>query len=151
MVAGEEEVVVGDVKAVFVDDSDRVRAVDLRVDDGSQMCCGVVVGPEAEELEAGAGLGVVDYVESFAFGVVFDAEWVEVCLAGWEVEELEGFGDGACGCVVVEIELALMLWISVDALERSQLIVRGVSTLTPSLLKIAVGLARSARIREVTG
>jgi hypothetical protein len=31
-------------------------------------------------------LGVVDYVESFAFGVVFDAEWVKVCLAGWEVE-----------------------------------------------------------------
>ena len=33
MVAGEEEVVVGDVQAVFVDYSERVGAVDLRVDD----------------------------------------------------------------------------------------------------------------------
>ena len=31
-------------------------------------------------------MGVVDDIEGFAFGVVFDAEWVKVCLAGWEVE-----------------------------------------------------------------
>jgi hypothetical protein len=46
----------------------------------------VVLGPETEELEAGAGLGVVDDIESFTFAVIFDAEWVEVCLAGWKVE-----------------------------------------------------------------
>ena len=87
------------------------------------MRSGMVLGPETEEFEAGAGLGVVDYVESFAFGMVFDAEWVEVCLAGWEVEKLERLGDGACGSVVVEVELALVLWVSVDALARSQMIV----------------------------
>jgi hypothetical protein len=82
------------------------------------------LGPETEEFEAGAGLGVVDDIEGFAFGVVFDAKGVEVCLAGWEVEELEGFGDGACGCVVVEVELALVFWVSVDALAKRQMVVR---------------------------
>jgi hypothetical protein len=46
----------------------------------------VVFGPEAEQFEAGAGLGVVDDIEGFAFAVVFDAQWVKVCLASWEVE-----------------------------------------------------------------
>lgn len=86
MVAGEEEVVVGDVKAVCVDNGERVGAVDLRVDDCPEMRGGVVLGPQTEELEAGAGLGVVDDIESFTFAVIFDAEWVEVCLAGWKVE-----------------------------------------------------------------
>ena len=51
-------------------------------------------------------------------------------MAGWEVEQLEGLGDSACGCVVVEIELALMLWVPIDALVRSQMVVRGRSTVT---------------------
>jgi hypothetical protein len=122
--AREEEMVIGNVEAVLVDDGERVGAVDLRVDDCFEMCGCVVLGPETEELEAGAGLGVVDDIEGFAFGVVFDAKGVEVCLAGWEVEELEGFGDGACGCVVVEVELALVFWVSVDALAKRQMVVR---------------------------
>jgi hypothetical protein len=84
--AGEEEVVVGDVEAVFVNDGKGVGAVDLRVDDSFEMGGGVVLRPETEEFEASAGLGVVDDIEGFAFGVVFDAERMEVCLAGWEVE-----------------------------------------------------------------
>ena len=96
MVAGEEEVVVRDVEAVFVYDGEGVGTVDLRVYDRPEMCGGVVFGPETEELEAGAGLGVVDDIEGFAFAVIFNAEWVKVCLAGWEVEKLEGLGDGTC-------------------------------------------------------
>ena len=53
---------------------------------------------------------------------------MEVCLAGWEVEQLEGLGDGTCGCVVVEIELALVLWVPVDALARGQMVAPGRST-----------------------
>jgi hypothetical protein len=47
--------------------------VDLRVDDCLEMRGGMVVGPKTEQFEAGAGLGVVDDIEGFAFGVVFDA------------------------------------------------------------------------------
>ena len=47
--------------------------MDLRVDDRPEMCGGMVVGPKTEQFETGAGLGVVDDIESFAFGVVFDA------------------------------------------------------------------------------
>lgn len=86
MVAGEEEVVVGDVEAVLVNDGEGVGAVDLRVDDRLEMRGRMVFGPQTEQFEAGAGLGVVDDIEGFAFGVVSDAEWVKVCLAGWEVE-----------------------------------------------------------------
>jgi len=116
VVAGEEEVIVGDVKAVFVDDGERVGAVDVRVDDSLEMRGSVVVGPETEQFQASAGLGVVDDIEGFACGVVFDAEWVKICVAGWEVEELERFGDCACGCVVIEVELALVLRVPIDAL-----------------------------------
>lgn len=86
MEAGEEEVVVSDVEAVFVDDGEGVGAVDLRVDDSLEMRGGVVFGPQTEELETGAGLGVVDDIEGLAFAVIFDAEWVEVGLGNWEVE-----------------------------------------------------------------
>ena len=86
MVAGQEEVVVGDVETVFVDDGERVGAVNLRVDDRPEVRGGVVLGPQTEEFEAGAGLGVVDDIEGFAFAVIFDAEWVEVGLGSWEVE-----------------------------------------------------------------
>lgn len=65
--------VVGDVQTMLVDYSERVWAVDLRMYDGLEVCCGLVFGPEAEDLEARAGLGVVDYVEGFAFAVVFDS------------------------------------------------------------------------------
>jgi hypothetical protein len=116
VVAREEKVVVGDVEAVFVDDGEGVGTMDLRVDDRLEMGGGVVSRPETEELESSTGLGVVDDIEGFAFGVVFDAEGVEVCLAGWEVEELKGFGDGACGCVIVEVELALVFWVPIDTL-----------------------------------
>ena len=60
MVAGEEEVIVGDVETVLVDDGEGVGAVDLRVNDRLEMCSGAIFGPETEELEASAGLGVVD-------------------------------------------------------------------------------------------
>jgi hypothetical protein len=58
---------------VFVDDGEGIGAVDLRMDDGLEMGGSVVFGPEAEEFEAGASLGVIDYVEGLAFAVVFDA------------------------------------------------------------------------------
>ena len=73
MVAGEEEVVVCDVETVFIDDGERVGAVDLRMDDSVQMCSGLVFGPKTEKFEAGAGLRVVDDIEGSAFAVVFDA------------------------------------------------------------------------------
>jgi hypothetical protein len=73
VVAGEEEVVVGDVKAVLVDDGERVGTVDLRVDDGLEVSGSVIFRPEAEEFEARAGLGVVDDIKCLAFAVVLDA------------------------------------------------------------------------------
>ena len=45
MVAGEEEVVVGDVEAVLVNDGEGVGAVDVRVDDRLEMRGGMVFGP----------------------------------------------------------------------------------------------------------
>ena len=47
--------------------------MNLRVNDRPEMRGGMVFGPQTEQFEAGAGLGVVDDIEGFAFGVVFDA------------------------------------------------------------------------------
>jgi hypothetical protein len=110
---------------------------------------GVVFGPETEDFEAGAGLGMVDDIEGFAFGVVFDAEGVEVCSAGWEVEELEGFGDGACGRVVVEVELALVLRVPVDALPN-MLVDCTESAATPRSPKTALEITRCVESRDAT-
>jgi hypothetical protein len=101
---------------VFVDDGKGVGAVDLRMDDGLEMCGGVVFGPEAKEFEAGPSLGMVDHIEGFALTVVLDAQRMEVCLAGGEVEQLEWLRAGACRSVVIEVELALMLWTFENAL-----------------------------------
>lgn len=60
MVAGKEEVIVGDVETVLVDDGEGVGAVDLRVNDRLEVCSGTVFRPKTEQLEAGTGLGVVD-------------------------------------------------------------------------------------------
>ena len=73
---------------------------------------------------------------------------MKVCLAGWEVEQLKGFRDGVRGLVVVEVELALMLRVPVDALVRCQMIAPGQNTLAPKLLKITVGIARRAKSRK---
>lgn len=103
---------------MFVDDGKGVGAVDLRMDDGPQMRSGVVFWPEAEEFEARAGLRVVDDIEGSALAVVLDAQRVEVCLAGGEVKQLERLRAGAWRSVVIEVELALMLWTFEDTLEK---------------------------------
>ena len=66
MVAGEEVVVVCDVEVCLVYHCQGVWAVDLGVHGSFEVGCGVFFGPEAEEFEAGAGLGVVYYVEGAA-------------------------------------------------------------------------------------
>jgi hypothetical protein len=63
----------------------------------------VVFRPEAEEFEAGAGLGVVDDIEGLAFAVVLDTQRVEICLGGRKVEKLERLRVGAGRGVVVEV------------------------------------------------
>jgi hypothetical protein len=103
---------------VLVDDSERVGAVDLRVDDGLQVSGSVVFRPEAEDFEARAGLGVVDDIECFAFAVVLDTQRVEVCLGRGEVEKLKGLRLGAMRGVVIEVKLALVLWTFEDALVK---------------------------------
>jgi hypothetical protein len=90
--------------------------MDLRVDDGLQVSGSVVFRPEAEEFEAGAGLGVVDDIEGLAFAVVLDTQRVEVCLPTGEVEKLKSLRTGAGRGIVVEVELALVLWTFEDAL-----------------------------------
>lgn len=92
--------------------------MDLWVDDGLEVCCCVIPGPEAEEFKARAGLGMVYYVESLGCVVIFDSQWVEICLGGGEVQELEGLRLGVGGGVVVEVEFSLMLGVFEDTLLR---------------------------------
>lgn len=73
MVAREEEVVIGEVKAVRIDNGDGVWAVDLGVGDGLEMSGGVTLGPEAEDFNARASLRVVDQVEIVGLAVILDA------------------------------------------------------------------------------
>jgi hypothetical protein len=109
-------VVVCDVEVGLVDDCQGVWAVDLGVRGGFEMGRGVLFGPEAEGFEAGAGLGVVYYVEGAAWVVVFDPEGVEVGVGEGEVEEFDGGGFGVRGGVVVDVEVALGLGMVEDAL-----------------------------------
>jgi hypothetical protein len=82
--------------------------VDLGVGDGFEVGCGVVLRPEAEYFEAGAGGCVVYYVEGLGWGVVFDSEGVEVGCCGGEVEECDRLRRGVGrGGVVVGVEGAL--------------------------------------------
>ena len=108
--------VVCDVEVCLVDDCQGVWAVDLGVRDGFEVGCGVFLGIDAEDFEAGAGLGVVYYVEGAAWVVVFDSERVQVGVGGGEVEEFDGGGFGVWGGVVVDVEVALGLGMVEDAL-----------------------------------
>lgn len=111
--------VVCDVEVCLVYHCQGVWAVDLGVHGSFEVGCGVFFGPEAEEFEAGAGLGVVYYVEGAAWVVVFDSEGVEVGVGEGEVEEFDGGGFGVRGGVVVDVELALGLGVVEDALVGS--------------------------------
>jgi hypothetical protein len=71
---------------------------------------------ETEEFDTRTGGGVVDYVESATWVVVFDPEGVEVGCRGEEVEEMDLLGKGAGGGVVVNVEVALGLGRGEDAL-----------------------------------
>jgi len=90
--------------------------VDLGVNDGLEVRCGVSGGIQAEDFEAGACGGVVEDEEGSGGVVVFDSERVEVGCCGGEVDETDLLGYGVGRGVVVHVELALCFGRCEDAL-----------------------------------
>lgn len=103
----QEVVVVGDVELAAAGEGDGVGPVDERVLDGAGVRGHEAVQVEAEELDPGAGLGVVGSEQGRRLLVVCHAEGVEVGLAG-KVDHLdasERAGVGRSGVlVVVDVE-----------------------------------------------